>query len=83
MTAPLIAARHLGSALLLGAGLGLFYGFLRPLRQRRTWLADSVFLTVFFWVWLYLSFALCGGDLRLGYTAGLGSCLRQGASACF
>lgn len=58
---------HLGQGLLLGAGLGLFYGFLRDFRPR--WLGDLLFVTALFWIWIYLGFGLCGGDLRLAYSA--------------
>ena len=71
MTSPAVAALRFCQALLLGAGLGLYYGFLQPLRPKRSFLSDLLFLPVFFWAWLYHSFALCGGDLRMGYCAGL------------
>ena len=57
---------HLGQGVLLGCALGLFYGFLRPLRPR--WIADLIFIPVLFWTWLYLGFGLCRGDLRMAYT---------------
>lgn len=73
---PEQAALRFGIACLLGAALGLFYGFLRPLRRRRVALWDGVFILGAFWAWIFLSFGVCGGDLRLGYTAGLfGGCL--------
>ena len=53
-------------ALLLGAALGLFYGFLRPLRPR--WLGDLLFLGGLWYVWIYLVFGLCGADPRTAYT---------------
>ena len=56
---------------LVGAGLGLWYAFLRPLRRRRTGFADVLFLLGAAWAWVYHSFAVCRGDLRLGYSAGL------------
>jgi hypothetical protein len=37
---------HLWQGLLLGCGLGLLYGFLRPFRPR--WLGDLLFVIVFF-----------------------------------
>ena len=58
---------HLGQGLLFGAGLGLFYGFLRDFRPR--WLGDLLFVIALFWAWIYLGFGLCGGDLRLAYNA--------------
>ena len=71
MTAPALAARCFGLACLLGVASGLVYGFLRPLRPRFTLLADGIFLLVLFRLWLHLAFGICGGDLRLGYAAGL------------
>ena len=44
MTAPALAAERFGIGCLLGAGLGLWYAFLRPLRRRRTGFADVLFL---------------------------------------
>ena len=60
---------HLWQGLLLGCGLGLLYGFLRPFRPR--WLGDLLFVFFFFRTWIYLMFGLCGGDLRMGYTLAL------------
>ena len=71
MTAPAQAARQFGIACLLGLLLGLFYGFLRPLGQRRRLLADLLFVPFLFWIWLYLCFAVCRGDIRLGCCLGL------------
>ena len=71
MTAPVDAAARFGAACLLGAGLGLMYGFLRPLRPRWTVLADSVFVLAVWYCWLVLCFGICLGDIRLGYVMGL------------
>lgn len=71
MTAPAVAAGRFGAACLLGLALGLWYGFLRPLRPRWTALSDLLFLLGVFPVWVYLGFGICGGDLRPGYWAGL------------
>ena len=71
MIQPELAVRRFLIACLLGGGLGLLYGFLRPLRSRKGSFADGIFLLVTFYVWLYLSFSVCRGDLRLGYHAGL------------
>ena len=57
---------HLAQGLLLGCILGVVFGFLRPLRPR--WLGDLLFLAAFFHVWIFLGFALCGGDLRMAYS---------------
>ena len=71
MTEPVLDARRFGIACLLGLGLGLYYGFLRPLRPRHTALSDLLFLPGLFYSWLWLSFAVCQGDIRLGYCMGL------------
>ena len=56
---------------MLGAVLGAWYGFLRPLRPKRTALSDSLFVLRSVWAFLQLCFGICQGDIRLGYTAGL------------
>ena len=71
MTGPVLEAYRFGWACLLGLGLGVCYGFLRPLREKHPRLADFLFLPVLGYSWLYLGFAICRGDLRLAYTAGL------------
>ena len=71
MTAPALAAHRFVCCCLLGAALGVYYEFLRPLRPRYTLAADALFLTGCVWVWLIMSFRVCRGDLRLGYSAGL------------
>lgn len=67
MTAPAVAWGRSLWALALGAGLGGVWGFLRPLARKRAWAADILFVPVMLWAWIYHSFALCGGDPRLGY----------------
>ncbi len=71
MTAPALAAHRFVCCCLLGAALGVYYEFLRPLRPRHTLAADALFLTGCVWVWLIMSFRVYRGDLRLGYSAGL------------
>ena len=71
MTAPALAAHRFVCSCLLGAALGGYYEFLRPLRPRHTLAADGLYVLGAVWVWLILSFRVCEGDLRLGYTAGL------------
>ena len=71
MTAPALAAHRFVCCCLLGAALGVYYEFLRPLRPRHTLAADALFLTGCVWVWLIMSFRVCRGDLRLGYSVGL------------
>ena len=72
MTAPGVAARQFLIACAMGLGLGLFYGFLRPLRRRHVHLADLLFLPALFYAWLVLGFGICGGDLRPVTMLGLG-----------
>jgi hypothetical protein len=62
-----VAWGHSLRALVLGAGLGGIYGFLRPLGRRFPKTADSIFVAVMLWVWIYHSFGICGGDPRVGY----------------
>ncbi len=71
MISPEAALGRLLWAVLFGSCLGLVYGFLRPLRPKFTTLADSLFLLCLAFFWLQLSFAICQGDLRIGYWAGL------------
>ena len=71
MTPPGLAAWRFAIACLYGVGLGVIYSFLRPLRPKRTILADGLFLLSVLLAWLQLGFEVCRGDLRFGYTAGL------------
>ena len=71
MTTPSVAAGRFVIACLQGGFLGILYGFLRPLRPKRTAIADSLFIVGLLWTWLILSFDICRGDIRPGYTAGL------------
>ena len=71
MNAPSIAAVRFLTACGYGVVLGLLYGILRPLRPKHTTFADGVFVTAAAWAWLKLSFGICQGDIRIGYTAGL------------
>ncbi len=71
MNGPALDAWRFGMACLLGLPLGFFYSFLRPLRTRHPVISDLLFLPALFYGWLYLGFALCRGDIRLGYCAGL------------
>ena len=71
MTGPALDGWRFLWACGIGAILGVWYGFLRPLRPRHTVLSDLLFLPALVYGWLYLSFAICRGDIRLGYTFGL------------
>lgn len=62
MRPPELAARQFALACLVGAGLGLVYGFLRPLRRKHSALGDFLFLGAAFWGWLYWGFGICRGD---------------------
>ena len=81
MTEPHLAAWRFFLSTLAGMGLGLWYGFLRPLRPRFTALSDFVFLLGAGAVWLWMGFSLCEGDLRMGSLGALylGGFLWEGA----
>ena len=68
---PELAAYRLVCSLLLGAVLGLYYGFLRPLGARHRTLADALFLAGVIPVWLLHSFSICLGDIRMGFFFGM------------
>lgn len=63
---PEVAAKRLLWSLGLGAAMGFLYGALGPLGRKRRHLADGLFVLGFWWEWLYLSFAVCQGDIRSG-----------------
>lgn len=71
MTAPAEAAAQLLAALAWGLALGVAYSFLRPLRQRAPHLADGLFVPCMVAGWVYVSFGICRGDIRMGYTAAM------------
>lgn len=68
---PAESIRHFSVAALMGLGLGLYYGFLRPVRVKHPHWGDLCFLAGLYWAWLWLNFAVCHGDIRLGCNAGL------------
>jgi hypothetical protein len=72
MTVPEEAALRVLWGLAVGACLGLCYDFLRPLRRRHNTPADIVFVIAALFGWVWYSFRICGGDIRLGGTAALG-----------
>ena len=71
MIAPAEMARRFLLSGGVGVLLGLFYGFLRPLRPRLTHLCDLVFVVSALLGWVYVSFGICLGQLHWGYTAGM------------
>ena len=71
MTVPAVAFHRFLTGLALGCALGILYGFLRPVRRGRAVIPDLVFAAVAGWVYLYYGFAVCRGDLRMGYMAAL------------
>ena len=71
MNAVTVSAGQFAAGFLLGMGLGAVYEILRPLRPRLTALSDALFLSALLYAWVYLSFPICGGDIRLITTAGL------------
>lgn len=72
MISPWEAALRFLWGLALGGGLGVCYDVLRPLRSKRNAPADLLFVLLSFQAWLYLSFGICGGDIRMDITAALG-----------
>ena len=72
MTAPGTAFVRFFIGLALGCIIGLFYGFLRPLRKGKAVIPDLVFCLFAGWILLYYGFAVCRGDQRMGYLAAAG-----------
>ena len=72
MTTPNEAALRVLWGLAVGAFLGLCYDFLRPLRRRHNTPADLLFLLTALMGWIWYSFKICYGDIRLGGTVSLG-----------
>ena len=68
MTEPIFAAKLFLAAFGIGCLLGILYGFLRPLPF---WLRDLIWITGLFYGWIYHSFALCRGDIRMGNALGI------------
>ena len=56
MISPALAAQRFLISLLAGAVLGVYYGFLRPLRPKHTVLSDLLFLPGAFYTLLYIAF---------------------------
>ena len=70
---PAAAAHRLLCSVLLGAALGVYYDFLQPPGKKHRHLMDLVFSLGAVWVWLYHSFAVCRGDIRLICLLGMGA----------
>ena len=70
---PAVSAWRFGCSLLLGSCLGLFYGFLRPLARKHQTLADLLFSLGVLWVWIYICFGICLGDIRTVYLLAMGT----------
>jgi len=68
---PEEAGRRFLWGLALGLPLGICYSLLRPLRRRRSGWADALFMGCVLYAWLWHSFAVCAGDLRLASAGGL------------
>ena len=68
---PAVALTRFAWSLVFGMALGLGFDFVRPIRPR--FLGDLLFLVLFAWVWLQLTFGSCAGDLRMGFLFGLGT----------
>lgn len=66
---PAVALTRFMWSLAFGMALGLGFDLLRPIRPR--FLGDLLFLILFGWTWLQLTFGVCYGDLRLGHLFGL------------
>lgn len=71
MTGPALDAYRFGFGCLIGGILGIFYGFFRPLRKHHPVIGDLLFTPFLIYGWLYLCFAVCRGDIRIGYCMGL------------
>ena len=68
MTTPMDTLRLFLAALTVGCGVGLWYSFLRPLPRH---LRDLLWLCGLFYGWIWHSFALCRGDIRMGHAVGI------------
>ena len=62
-------AARLGWGLIFGGVLGIAYDFLRPLRGRRHWPGDLLFVLFMLTAWIQYSFGICQGGIRMVTTA--------------
>ena len=72
MTDPAVAVLRVVWGLAVGAILGICYDFLRPLRRRYNTPADVIFSLAALYGWIWYSFRICDGDIRMGGTLSLG-----------
>jgi hypothetical protein len=68
---PAVSAYRLLTGLLLGGVLGVVYSFLLLPGEKHRHLMDLLFSAVSVWVWLYHSFSVCCGDIRVVYLLGM------------
>ena len=68
-----LALWRLGCSVLLGGVLGILYGALRPFGRHHRHLADGIFSLAAVWGWIWISFAVCRGDIRTVYLLGMGA----------
>ena len=68
---PAVSAYRLLMSLLLGGVLGIFYSMLQPPGEKHRHLTDLIFSLGTVWVWIYHSFAICLGDIRVVYLFGM------------
>lgn len=71
MSTPARSAEQFLWALALGCLLGAVYELLRPLRVRCKTLGDLLFVASAWGAWIYHSFAICAGDMRIVCLVGL------------
>lgn len=70
---PAVSAFRLLTSILLGGALGILSSFLQPPGRKHRHLMDLIFSLGTAWVWIYHSFAVCRGDIRIVYLAGMGA----------
>lgn len=72
MITPALEFFRFGISLLAGLAAGIFYLFLTPLRPKHTVLADLLFFMGEGYLWLWVGFSVCDGDLRIAWLLGIG-----------
>ena len=71
MIPPSLSFQRFSYGLLVGAVLGIWYGFLRPLRRNHGVFGDVLFLLAAAYGWIFLQFDLCQTDIRMAYSAAM------------